>query len=129
MWTFVQSTGQLIGPLGGVVATGYSGHDEGLNNPDAQNIPDVGPIPQGSYEIGEPIDSESHGPYVLPLHPMAGTETWGRDGFLMHGDSVEHAGQHLASLGCVIMPRMIREMVWGSADHILKVVAGLALSA
>ncbi len=32
--------------------TGYSGNGQGLNNPAAQNQPNVGPLPQGSYTVG-----------------------------------------------------------------------------
>ncbi len=46
MWTYAQKTGSLLQD-GQAVATGYSGFDEGKNNPAMQAIHDVGPIPQG----------------------------------------------------------------------------------
>jgi hypothetical protein len=58
---------------------------------------------------------------VLTLKPEADTQTFGRTGFLMHGDSIESPG--CASQGCVIMPRPIREQVWKSGDRDLQVVA------
>jgi hypothetical protein len=104
------------------VSTGYSGASEGTNNPAIENVPDVGPIPRGDWIItGPPIDSKDHGPYVLKLHPNPTTDTRGRSGFLMHGDSKEHPGS--ASHGCVILPRAVREEVWLSADRDLKAVA------
>jgi type VI secretion system (T6SS) effector TldE1-like protein len=122
-WTYSQSTGELRSFDGSLVAIGYSGHADGLNNPSYQNVPDVGPIPQGTWEIGAPYDSPEHGPWVLPLSPLEGTETFGRDEFKCHGDEVEHPGQHLASLGCIIMPRVARLQMWQTGDHVLQVVA------
>jgi len=58
---------------------------------------------------------------VLKLNPAPSTDTHGRGGFLMHGDSKEHPGS--ASHGCVILPRAVREEVWNSGDRELEVVA------
>lgn len=121
MWTYKQSTGQLFKSGGALVATGYSGHGEGKNNPSLQSVHDVGPIPRGTYIIHAPINTEQHGPYVLRLEPFAENEEFGRGGFLMHGDSKEHPGE--ASLGCIIMPRNVREQVWNSGDAHIVVVA------
>lgn len=118
MWTYEQATGMLVHD-GELVGVGYSGHGEGKNNADYENVPDVGPIPRGDYEIVEPRDTETHGPYVMPLAPTPSTETFGRDGFLIHGDSIEHPGQ--ASLGCIILTREIRNRIWLSGDHVLAV--------
>lgn len=122
-WVYSQSTGQLIDPNGAPAGVGYSGHEEGLNATEFQNVPDIGPIPEGTWQILEPVNTDSHGPYVLPLEALNGTETFGRSGFLIHGDEVEHPGQHLASHGCVILPRSVREAIWASNDHTLEVVS------
>lgn len=120
-WTYAQKTGDLEQD-GRHVATGYSGAGDGKNNPNMQDVRNVGPIPEGDWTIdGPPINTENHGPYVLLLNPTAETETFGRSGFLMHGDSKEHPGG--ASEGCVILPRAVREKVWTSGDRDLKVVA------
>ena len=120
-WTYSQKTGDLEQD-GSHVATGYSGAGEGKNNPVLQSVRNVGPIPAGDWTIaGPPINIEDHGPYVLRLTPSADTDTFGRSGFLMHGDSKEHPG--CASEGCVILPRPIREQVWESGDRDLQVVA------
>lgn len=120
-WTYVQKTGELQQD-GEHVATGYSGAGEGKNNPELQNVPNVGPIPRGDWTIdGPPFDTRDHGPYVLRLQPDPGTETHGRSGFLMHGDSKAHPGT--ASHGCIILPRPTREQVWQSGDRDLEVVA------
>lgn len=123
MWTYRQSTGELL-HNDSLVAQAYSGHAEGVNNPALQNIKYVGPIPQGDWTIsGPPFDTESHGPYVLRLSPKSGTETFGRPGFLIHGDSVAHAGMHTASEGCIIVAHPTREQIWNSGDRDLEVVA------
>jgi Protein of unknown function (DUF2778) len=120
-WTYVQKTGELQQD-GKHVADGYSGAGAGKNNPALENVRDVGPIPQGEWTIaGPPVDTQQHGPYVLTLKPAADTQTFGRSGFLLHGDSKESPG--CASHGCVIMPRPVREQVWKSGDVELEVVA------
>jgi hypothetical protein len=119
-WTYIQETGELQQD-GKPVATGYSGAGRGKNNPDLQDVHNVGPIPQGDWTIsGPPISTAEHGPYVLRLSPATETETFGRSGFLMHGDSKAAPGT--ASQGCVILPRSVREEVWQSGDRDLKVV-------
>ncbi len=119
MWKYQQQTGNLTSQSGNVVGAGYSGFGSGKNNPAYQSVPDVGPCPEGFYNIEAPVDTEDHGPYVLRLEPFAENQMFGRDGFLMHGDSKEHPGE--ASHGCLIFPRVIRELVWNSGDHQLEV--------
>lgn len=120
-WQFKQSTGKLT-QNGEPAATAYSGYGVGTNNPALQNTPNVGPIPQGTWYIGgPPVTTAEHGPYVLHLTPAHGTNTFGRSGFLIHGDSVQHPGD--ASRGCVIVPHNIRESIWLSGDHTLEVIA------
>src|SRR5258708_6996311 len=107
MWIYVQRTGNLYDKHGELTGTGYSGHDVGKNNPADQGTANLGPVPQGDYYIGGPFDSPTHGPYCLRLTPAPTTNTLGRSGFLMHGDSIKHPG--MASEGCIIMPRPVRE--------------------
>ena len=124
MWTYAQTTGALL-QNGRLVATGYSGFDQGKNNPAMQAVHDVGPIPQGDWTIqGPPINTAEHGPFVLTLIPAASTDTFGRSGFLMHGDSIAAPGT--ASKGCIIMARVAREQVWSSGDTDLEVVPEFA---
>src|SRR5438270_6415099 len=113
-WQYSQSSGQARKD-GILVDTGYSGHGSGLNNPDAEMLADIGPIPKGMWSIiGPPQNTETHGPYVMKLYPQKGTITFGRDGFLIHGDSVEFPGLKTASHGCIIMPRATRSRIWQS---------------
>ena len=119
-WTYSQKSGELDRD-DAKVATGYSGAGTGKNNPEMQHIHNVGPIPQGEWTItGPPVDTKTHGPYVLKLAPNTETETFGRSGFLMHGDSKDHPGT--ASQGCIIVPKSVREQVWNSGDRDLKVI-------
>lgn len=117
-WLYGQADGKLIrnGQLAGV---GYSGLGAGKNNPTMQSVKGVGPIPQGVYRIGDPFDSEEHGPFALPLAPDAANQMFGRAGFLIHGDSIEHPGA--ASEGCIILPRLVREAIAASGDRGLQV--------
>jgi len=129
MWTYIQKTGELL-HNGEHVAVGYSGYDNpqtgqnGKNNPDLENVPEVGPIPVGQYSIGSPEDTVTHGPFVLPLTPDAANQMFGRDGFLIHGDSVVDPGT--ASRGCIIMARPVRNEVATSGDRMLEVISGVA---
>ncbi len=119
MWRYEQSTGNLS--RDGIFFTrGYSGFESGKNNPAMQTVHDVGPIPVGRWILGAIMDSPSHGPRCIRLSPAEGTNTWGRDGFLIHGDSLARPGK--ASHGCIIIGRVQREQMWGTKDHILEVV-------
>jgi len=115
-WSYSQSTGQLTynsAPAG----EGYSGTGAGRNNPDMQSVPNVGPIPMGAYTIGDAHDTATHGPRVLRLTPVPGTNTYHRDGFLIHGDNRRHD----ASQGCIILNRAIRDRIGVSNDRTLTV--------
>jgi len=100
---------------------GYSGFGPGKNNSAMESVPDVGPIPRGDWQIvGEPFDDPEHGPFCLRLEPTFGTSPLGRDGFLIHGDSIEHPGE--ASKGCIIQSRAIRQAIWSSGDKFVEVI-------
>jgi hypothetical protein len=119
VWTYRQKTGELLQD-GVVKGAGYAGHGEGKNNPALEHVHDVGPISRGNWSIvGPPDETSGHGPYVLGLEPFPGTNTFGRGGFLIHGDSVSKPGT--ASLGCICLPRVVRVRIWESGDHGLVV--------
>lgn len=107
MHTYSQATGEWHHD-GELLGTGYSGFEQGKNNPALQAIHDVGPIPEGLYTIGAPHDLTGgpHGPYVLPLTPDPANIMHGRNGFLLHGDSLEEPG--FASRGCIIQTHSVR---------------------
>lgn len=120
MWIWRQASGDLERD-GAVLRSGYSGNGPGKNNPAMQAVRDVGPIPQGEYRIGAAFDSLAMGPVVLPLYPVEPVKAFGRSGFFIHGDSIEHPGE--ASLGCIILPRDAREAIAASKDAQLTVTA------
>lgn len=120
MWKYSQSTGELLSPAGSSIGVGYSGHGDGVNNPSLQNVHDVGPIPRGVWTIGEFFDDPGgKGPMVAHLIPADGTETFGRSGFMIHGDNSEL--NHSASEGCIILGKTMRAMVMASGDRTLTV--------
>lgn len=121
MWTYEQSTGHLTrdGKLRGV---GYSGHPPHVNDPHAENVKMVGPICRGDYDINAPISHPHLGPVSLALTPHATNNMHGRGSFFVHGDLIGHEGEQLASDGCVIMLRLIRQAMWDEGDHLLRVI-------
>jgi hypothetical protein len=120
MWTYQQSTGILRDKTGQQVCIGYAGREKCKNNPFAQSVKGMGPLPRGIYEILGPVNTERHGPFVLWLVPMPENEMFGRSSFGIHGDSKEHPGQ--ASEGCIVIDRVHREQIWASGDHLLEVI-------
>jgi hypothetical protein len=128
-WTFEISTGKLYDPNGICVASGYSGgnqgkNPEGIDNPADEPLKDIGPLPEGLYTLGEPVPQSHLGAFAVPLVPDPSNEMFGRADFYCHGDSVANPG--CASKGCVIVPRQVREAMWKSNDHQLRVVASIA---
>lgn len=121
MFGYNQTNG-ILSRSGAVIGTGYSGHGEGVNNPAMEKIPNVGPIPRGMWNIGPAATRPDFGSVVMSLTPQEGTDTFGRGGFLMHGDEVAHPGEELASHGCIILPKSIRQFISDSGDTQLEVV-------
>lgn len=123
MWTYSQTSGEMVSPDGEVVGIGYSGAGPGKNNPAMQDVHNVGPCPVGEYTMGAPVNSHVHGPYAIPLDPDATNEMFGRDAFMCHGDSIVNPGN--ASEGCIIQEHPVRVKMWESEDHRLEVVKEL----
>ena len=119
MWVWSQGDG-ILSKDGKERAKGYSGNSLGKNNPLMDSVKNMGPIPRGLWRIDAPRDTDEHGPYVLGLTPFGETDTKGRGGFLIHGDSKSNPGE--ASKGCIIVGRKVREEIWQSGDHSLEVV-------
>jgi len=113
MLQFSTTTGILESTDGGIFACGYAGFGAGKLNPALEHVHDVGPIPRGRYKI-QYIDTngaayEGKKAPVFRLLPLPGTNTFGRAGFLIHGDSVPAPGT--ASHGCVIVAHNVREAI------------------
>ena len=120
MWQWSQSKGE-VSKAGEVFGIGYSGRGEAKNNPAFQDVKMEGPLPRGLYTINPPVDTQTHGPYVLWLTPDPTNEMFGRSAFGIHGDSLVNPGW--ASDGCIILPHEVRVLIWQSGDHLLEVVA------
>lgn len=119
MWTYDQSSGRLT-RNGALVSNGYSGKGRGKNNPALEAVVGIGPIPAGKWRMTGIYNSKNVGPYAIVLEPETGTDTKGRSAFRIHGDSIKSPGN--ASKGCIILPRRIREQMWGSGDKALTVI-------
>jgi len=101
----------------------YSGFGNGRNNPAYEKVPDCGPIPKGVWYIARWYPQyEGKGALVARLVPKFITETYGRAGFLIHGDSIERPGQ--GSHGCIIAPLAVRRILATSlgSDNWLAVI-------
>ncbi len=125
-WIYSQSTGAIYqtGANGEAIPStggqGYSGAPGHVNNSASQSLGDLGPIPQGTYDIGQAFNSNNTGPNAIPLTPSHGTNTYGRDGFQIHGDN--RRGDRSASQGCIILDPAIRNQIINSNDNVLRVV-------
>jgi hypothetical protein len=120
MWVYNQSNG-VLAHNGQQIGVGYSGHPPHVNDPTAEAVRGVGPLPRGFWTFGEAVEHGTLG-WALPITPNIGTNTYGRSGFWCHGDEVEHPGQELASDGCMIMGLLIRQQINSDLDKELQVV-------
>ena len=132
MNTYSQLTGRVYDTNGVLLGVGYAGGDkgnvpEGVNNPEMQDVPNVGPLPCGFYVMGTPYDHPVCGPFFIPLTPNPANRMFGRGGFGMHGDLIDAPGQHKASDGCIIMARDVRETLAAGIDHDLHVISGIII--
>lgn len=75
------------------------------NNAENPDVQDRGSIPCGTYYITG--CDNSIGPYTLILSQDESTNTYGRNGFRIHGDNRSHN----ASSGCIILGREAREKI------------------
>lgn len=105
MWSYCSANGKLSHDEV-FVGIGYSG---------------IGPLPRGSYII-DPFfdDPDGKGPIVAHLTPLPQTSTFGRSGFMIHGDNC--AQNHTASHGCIILAHNLRQQIEVSNDNALEVV-------
>lgn len=115
-WSYEAATGRLF-YRGSLVHVGYSGHAEGVNNPQLETVPMVGPIPRGTWAMGKPFLHPRLGPVSIPLTRIRPPIQ--RSGFLIHGDN--RALDRSASNGCIIMPRHVRERLAASPFRLLVV--------
>ena len=121
MWTYESSTGKIF-PEGSILQAGigWAGQGPGKNNPDMQNVEDIGPLPVGRYKIGAPYHHPKLGPVTMDLTPDPANEMFGRSAFRIHGfgEDVEHASE-----GCIIQVKPVRDRIAESGDTDLQVVS------
>ncbi|MEX2500550.1 MAG: RHS repeat-associated core domain-containing protein [Wenzhouxiangellaceae bacterium] len=85
-----------------------SGRDECINEPKCSDQRNTGPVPQGNFTVNvEDITNPGFirdiarnfrgdwGDWRVPIAPNTGTDTFGRDGFFLHG------GRFPGSAGCI----------------------------
>lgn len=120
MWVYQQSTGNLY--LDDVLkGVGYSGHGVGFNNPSAESLHGIGPIPSTLYTIQPWEAHHTHlGPCVAELLPVDSKSVFSRSEFFIHGDT--RVMNHTASDGCIILSLNLRETIRDSGDNQLKVI-------
>ena len=117
-WEYSQHSGELRHNGIVVYDHGYSGSGYAKNQPDMEQIQEMGPIPRGTWHIGHPYDSAQVGRYAIPLSPY-GHNAHRRTDFRIHGESNSNAGN--ASKGCIIVPYEIRQRIIASGDFLLNV--------
>ncbi len=133
-WVYHQSSGLMnhLDNQTGItteVCRGYAGHDLGLNNPLAQDIPgespdsDAGPLPAGGYTIGPLQDNVTSNGTLLPdsmrLTPDPNNDMLDRSEFLIHGGNMKTRN---SSQGCIVLPKDCRITIGSSNDKVLRVV-------
>ena len=121
---FSQTNGGVTADDGTAIATGWSGHGEGKNNPAMQFVRCVGPLPQGWYTI-DPWEM-SHpvlGPMVAHLTPDPDNDMQGRNAFYFHGPSSDPSKYGQESEGCIVVPHFPRQAIKDTGMTRLQVVA------
>jgi type VI secretion system (T6SS) effector TldE1-like protein len=116
MLIYSQTTGEMKDTAGVLLGTGYAGHGAGVNTAALQSIPNTGPLPQGTYTIHPPVNTTTHGPYVMWLTPDSANQMFGRSGFGIHADEIANPGKRLASTGCIVMSSPARIAIWTAAQ-------------
>lgn len=92
------------------VGKGWAGNHEGKNNPAMQEVPCVGPLPQGHYTLQPWEAYHGHlGPLVSFLKPDPANEMFGRGDFFIHGPAMSPASYGQESKGCIVMARDVRQ--------------------
>lgn len=114
-WVMNQRTGELRDPDGNVLESGYSGAPDYVNNPDAENLRDLGPIPRGRYRIGETFNSARTGPNSIRLAPE-GHNAHDRTGLQIHGENPRRPPRSFSE-GCPIYGPATRRRITQSQQQ------------
>ncbi|MBU1042468.1 MAG: DUF2778 domain-containing protein [Proteobacteria bacterium] len=111
---YSQSTGEMAGPDGKPLATGYAGRGGGQNNPDAEGIKGVGPLPQGNWRVEE-YKTTKWPDRSYKLTPDEETrkrvEALGRDpdSFYIHAKARNPESRGRESWGCIALDKAERD--------------------
>jgi len=70
------------------------------DNPSCQCEKNVGPLPQGTYTLGDMFTYKSY-PYSYNLYPSSSNNMCGRSEFLIHGGNCQSGNP---SIGCIVIP-------------------------
>jgi len=135
---WVREDGSALLDPNGHAIVGWAGNDanpefnpkriHGKNNPSAQAIPNIGPLPQGFYTIkwltAEEAKPYAHlGPNIAMLIPDKGNTMFGRSGFFCHGAAKDLKLRGQESRGCPVLPPVQRQAVKDTGETRLEVVA------
>lgn len=105
------------------IARGWSGNHAGKNNPAMQNVPCIGPLPQGWYTRQMWEATHDHlGPMVAFLLPDGDNAMFGRGDFFIHGTARDPESYGQESKGCTVLPRADRQAVKDTGLTRVKVV-------
>ncbi|ETO14761.1 hypothetical protein RFI_22607 [Reticulomyxa filosa] len=85
----------------------YSGNSTYYNDETAQHLKNQGPIPVNTWKVTAITDKK--GKHTLVLAEENVKNSYGRDGFLIHGDNQKK--NHTASEGCIIVGPTIRKQI------------------
>lgn len=121
-WTYSQSTGILRRPDGEIIAIGYAGRNDGLNNPALQSTFETGPLPRGFYSMVTYLEKHPRlGLCVILLEPRDNSMMFGRGGFAIHGLDMKDILH--SSHGCIVVGDcFVRRSVWMDACKDLEVI-------
>lgn len=119
MFTYDIRTGHLSHGAD-TLGFGFSGHPPHTNDVEATTLPNIGPIPLGTYLIGPSYHHPLLGPVTMNLSPDESNQMFGRSAFRIHGASALHPED--SSEGCIILARSIRELISSLPDRVLQVV-------
>lgn len=97
----------------------YSGRPGYWNDSANESMNRRGPIPRGTYTIGPAFNHPHTRAYTMRLTPFIENQMYGRDAFMIHGNSGAHPT--LASDGCIILNLQGRIAINSSSDKILVV--------
>ena len=129
MWTYKQLTGEITNPSGVVLKpNSYSGYGKYRNDPTAQMVKALGPIPCGDYTITPEYTHPHLGPVVMNLDPYPENNMFGRSLFRIHGVSADKPATPedeslLSSHGCICAVKTVRKIISASKDRLLRVAA------